>query len=81
MLGVFFAYGPAFKSGYRKTPIRLIDVYLLICHILSLENCPGDDGDFTKIRDVLQNSGISATAGKVPIFEIFTSIFAVLLSR
>jgi len=37
MHAIFYAYGPAFKKGYRHKAIYNIDIYSLICEILKLE--------------------------------------------
>uniref|UniRef100_A0A914W5E1 glycerophosphocholine cholinephosphodiesterase n=1 Tax=Plectus sambesii TaxID=2011161 RepID=A0A914W5E1_9BILA len=61
MLGVFLALGPAFKKGMRKGPANLVDIYPLMCHILSLD-CPRGDGNMTNIDDVLVVSALTSRA-------------------
>ncbi|CAB3406557.1 unnamed protein product [Caenorhabditis bovis] len=50
--GVFLAYGPAFRVGYRKGPIELFDVYSLMCSLLSIQ-CNPTPGRTRRIDDVV----------------------------
>lgn len=52
MNGIFYAIGPAFKSGYKTASIKNIDIYPLIAHILGLQ-IPKIDGKLDRIKDVL----------------------------
>uniref|UniRef100_A0A914R3Q9 Uncharacterized protein n=1 Tax=Parascaris equorum TaxID=6256 RepID=A0A914R3Q9_PAREQ len=51
MLGLFLAFGPLFRSGMRKGPANLVDIYELMCSILRLD-CPPSFGNLTNIDDV-----------------------------
>lgn len=42
MHAIFYAYGPAFKKGYKHHAINNIDLYPLICEILGLKPAPVD---------------------------------------
>ncbi|XP_057291741.1 bis(5'-adenosyl)-triphosphatase ENPP4-like [Hydractinia symbiolongicarpus] len=49
----FYAFGPMFRQGYRKTFIRTVDIYSLMCFILNLKP-HANDGDFDKVKDVFK---------------------------
>ncbi|MDC6350961.1 ectonucleotide pyrophosphatase/phosphodiesterase [Zeaxanthinibacter sp. PT1] len=53
MHGIFYANGPAFKSGYSIPPIRNIHIYPLICKILGIEVPADIDGDLSATEKVL----------------------------
>jgi predicted AlkP superfamily pyrophosphatase or phosphodiesterase len=42
MQGIFFAFGPAFKKGYRQTPFINTDLYPMIAFILGIKPEPTD---------------------------------------
>lgn len=50
MHAIFYAYGPAFKSGYKHHAINNIDLYPLICNILGLKPAPVDG----KLENVIE---------------------------
>ena len=54
MHSIFFAEGPAFKSGYTAPAFPNVDVYSIITHILGLDPAP-TDGDMDRV------SGMFAT--------------------
>jgi len=47
MQGIFYAYGPAFKKGYKQPPFMNIDLYPMIAYILGIkpEKVDGKIGD------------------------------------
>ena len=49
---IFVAHGPAFKKNYTAAPFNTVDVYSLICHILSITPRP-NDGSLTNIKHIL----------------------------
>ena len=49
----FYAYGPAFRTGYNKTCIETVDIYSLMCHILDISPRQ-NDGDFDRVKDLLK---------------------------
>ncbi len=53
MHGIFYANGPAIKSGLAIPSIKNIHVYPLICEILNLDIPPDIDGDLREIEEVL----------------------------
>ncbi len=53
MHGIFYATGPAFKSGYVQPTFENVAIYGLLANILGLKPA-ANDGDFTTIRGVLK---------------------------
>ncbi|XP_061756961.1 ectonucleotide pyrophosphatase/phosphodiesterase family member 5 [Nerophis ophidion] len=53
MQPVFLARGPAFRQDYIKTSMRSVDLYPLMCHILSIQPVP-NNGSLAHVRDLLQ---------------------------
>ncbi|WP_439185148.1 ectonucleotide pyrophosphatase/phosphodiesterase [Carboxylicivirga taeanensis] len=53
MHGIFYAFGPAFKKGYRKESFESIHIYELMCKLLNIE-AARNDGDLNEIEDVLK---------------------------
>jgi len=54
MHGIFVAYGPQFKSGYRIDEIKNIDIYPLLCEILKIQANEKIDGDLIRVKDFLK---------------------------
>jgi len=54
MHAIFYAYGPAFKEGYKHHAINNIDIYPLICEILKLEPAKVD-GKLENTFQMLKN--------------------------
>nr|XP_019947133.1 PREDICTED: ectonucleotide pyrophosphatase/phosphodiesterase family member 5-like [Paralichthys olivaceus] len=52
MQPVFVARGPAFRQNYMKTSMRSVDLYPLMCHILSVRPLP-NNGSLSNVRDLL----------------------------
>ena len=52
MQPVFVARGPAFRQNYLKTTMRSVDLYPLMCHILSVRPLP-NNGSLSNVRDLL----------------------------
>jgi predicted AlkP superfamily pyrophosphatase or phosphodiesterase len=53
MYAIFYAAGPAFRTGYTLTELDNIDIYDLICRILKLKPAP-NDGDMSHIKGILR---------------------------
>lgn len=53
MDAIFYAYGPAFKKGYKMKRFQNIHIYPLIAHILELET-PKIDGDLNEVKSMLK---------------------------
>lgn len=49
---VFIARGPAFRQNYAKTLMRSVDLYPLMCHILSIPALP-NNGSLANVQDLL----------------------------
>ncbi|XP_040920706.1 ectonucleotide pyrophosphatase/phosphodiesterase family member 5 [Toxotes jaculatrix] len=52
MQPVFVARGPAFRQNYVKTSMRSVDLYPLMCHILSIRPLP-NNGSLQNVQDLL----------------------------
>ncbi len=50
---IFYAMGPAFKKGYKHTPIEVVDLYPLITRIMGLEPVEVD-GKLERVEGMLQ---------------------------
>ncbi|VDM44414.1 unnamed protein product [Toxocara canis] len=57
VLGLFLAFGPLFRSGMRKGPANLVDIYELMCTILRLD-CPPSFGNVTNIDDIFDEDAL-----------------------
>ncbi|WP_159023574.1 ectonucleotide pyrophosphatase/phosphodiesterase [Formosa sp. L2A11] len=55
MQGIFYAKGPAFKSGYVMPSTRNINIYPLMCKILDLSVPSSVDGNLNDIKSVLKS--------------------------
>ena len=53
MNAIFYAYGPAFKSGYKQPMFKNTDVYPLMCQVLGLVPAP-NDGDYMEVHGMLK---------------------------
>ncbi|MEE2777266.1 MAG: ectonucleotide pyrophosphatase/phosphodiesterase [Acidobacteriota bacterium] len=54
MHGSLIAHGPQIASGKKVGPVRMIDLYELMCHLLSLKPAP-NDGDLSGVRGLLRS--------------------------
>lgn len=52
MQPVFVARGPAFRQHYIKTSMRSVDLYPLMCQILSIHPLP-NNGSLLNVQDLL----------------------------
>jgi hypothetical protein len=52
MDGIFYAAGPAFKSGYQLPRFRNVDIYPLMADILGLKPAI-TDGSMEQVEDML----------------------------
>ncbi len=52
--GIFYANGPAFKSGYITPSVKNIHIYPVICKILGLETPNEVDGKLEELEGVLK---------------------------
>ncbi|KAM4522066.1 ectonucleotide pyrophosphatase/phosphodiesterase family member 5 isoform 2-T2 [Odontesthes bonariensis] len=60
MQPVFVARGPAFRQNYIKTSMRSVDLYPLMCHILSIRPLP-NNGSLLNIQDLLSSEPTPTT--------------------
>jgi ectonucleotide pyrophosphatase/phosphodiesterase family member 5 len=54
MHGIFYAMGPAFRSGYRTGTVKSVDIYPLILEIFGMQSRSGIDGDLKNVRFMLR---------------------------
>lgn len=54
MHGIFYAQGPAFKTGYTRKSVKNIHIYPLVAKILNLKTPDNIDGNLEEIKDVLK---------------------------
>ncbi len=56
MRGIFLAHGHSFKRNfYSKKPVKIIDTYLLLCHILGLKPNP-NNGSFSRVKHIMDDN-------------------------
>lgn len=60
MQPVFVARGPAFRQNYVKASMRSVDLYPLMCHILSTRPLP-NNGSLLNIQDLLSSQPAAST--------------------
>lgn len=65
MQPVFLARGPAFRQQYVKTSMRSVDLYPLMCHILSIPALP-NNGSLSNVKDLLSQEPTPATPSVPP---------------
>ncbi|XP_030047369.1 glycerophosphocholine cholinephosphodiesterase ENPP6 [Microcaecilia unicolor] len=61
MRAFFLAYGPNFKTNYRSAPIRSVDVYNVMCHVLGVEPLP-NNGSWSRVENMLRSSASLAVS-------------------
>jgi len=54
MHGIFFAFGPDFKPGYKTGTIWNIDIYPLLCKIFNIYPRQNIDGKLDRIEFILK---------------------------
>jgi alkaline phosphatase D len=54
MHAIFYAKGPAFKTGFEHPTFENINLYPLICHILNIKPAPVD-GHIDKVKEMLKD--------------------------
>ncbi|XP_018553454.1 ectonucleotide pyrophosphatase/phosphodiesterase family member 5 [Lates calcarifer] len=65
MQPVFVARGPAFRQNYVKTSMRSVDLYPLMCHILSIRPMP-NNGSLLNVKDLLYPELVPTTPSTPP---------------
>lgn len=67
----FLAYGPSFKSNFTHThPINIVDIYPLMCEILSVEAAP-NNGTLSEVKELL----ITPPAEKLSLSNLKEKLF------
>lgn len=54
MQPIFVARGPGFQHNYVKSSMRSVDLYPLMCHILSIRPLP-NNGSLLNVQDLLSS--------------------------
>lgn len=65
MQPVFVARGPAFRQNYVKNSMRSVDLYPLMCHILSIPPLP-NNGSLSDVKDLLSQEPTPSTPSVPP---------------
>ncbi|KAG8011151.1 Ectonucleotide pyrophosphatase/phosphodiesterase family member 5 [Nibea albiflora] len=65
MQPVFVARGPALRQNYVKTSMSSVDLYPLMCHILSIHPLP-NNGSLFNVRDLLTEEPAPSTPSVPP---------------
>ncbi|XP_008048646.1 ectonucleotide pyrophosphatase/phosphodiesterase family member 6, partial [Carlito syrichta] len=61
MRGFFMAFGPDFKSDFRAAPIRSVDVYNVMCHVVGVAPLP-NNGSWSRVECMLRAPAGAAAA-------------------
>lgn len=78
MKAIFFAKGPAFKSGVTIDPINIVDVYQVAMHCLNVPANP-NNGTWEHVQDALVNPVSPFTgAGNSLIGHLFAVVLGLL---
>ncbi|XP_043827176.1 glycerophosphocholine cholinephosphodiesterase ENPP6 [Dromiciops gliroides] len=59
MRGIFLAYGPDFKTNFRAAPIRVVDVYNILCNLVGITPLP-NNGSWSRVACMLNNQPSAA---------------------
>lgn len=65
MQPVFVARGPAFRQGHVKTSMCSVDLYPLMCHILSIRPLP-NNGSLFNVKDLLSHEPTPPSTPSAP---------------
>ncbi|XP_037304907.1 ectonucleotide pyrophosphatase/phosphodiesterase family member 5 isoform X2 [Pungitius pungitius] len=65
MQPVFVARGPAFRQNYIKDSMRAVDLYPLMCHVLSVPALP-NNGSLRNVQDLLSREPARTTPSAPP---------------
>lgn len=71
MQPVFVARGPAFRQNYVKTSMRSVDLYPLMCHILSIRPQP-NNGSLLNVKDLLYPEPTVPTPSIPPRVQVYS---------
>ncbi|GMS81978.1 hypothetical protein PENTCL1PPCAC_4153, partial [Pristionchus entomophagus] len=62
MLGLFMPYGPLFRRGLEKSGVEVVDIYILLCTLLKIQDCNPTTGSIRRIQEILVNDIISSSS-------------------
>jgi hypothetical protein len=54
MHGIFFAYGPSFRSGFKAGTLSNLDIYPLLCKLYGVEPSSKAEGRLENIEYILK---------------------------
>lgn len=54
MKGFFLAYGPDFRRSFVAPPMRVVDVYNIMCHVAGMKPLP-NNGSWSNVASMLNN--------------------------
>lgn len=80
MKPIFIAKGPAFRSNQTVAPIKSVDIYPLICHLLKINPSP-NNGSLARASRLLKNletKGSNSNVMAVTVAQSTIFIFAFL---
>ncbi|KAF4026104.1 hypothetical protein G4228_018304 [Cervus hanglu yarkandensis] len=77
MRGIFLAFGPDFKSDFRAAPIRVVDIYNLMCRVTGVTPLP-NNGSWSRVMCMLKDPASSAP-GAPPSASALVTVLVVLL--
>ncbi|XP_069796398.1 glycerophosphocholine cholinephosphodiesterase ENPP6 isoform X2 [Narcine bancroftii] len=69
MKGFFLAYGPDFRMNYTVPPLRVVDIYNVMCHITGTTPLP-NNGSWSQVESVLMNNAILALRAEANIIRV-----------
>ncbi|XP_067838667.1 glycerophosphocholine cholinephosphodiesterase ENPP6 isoform X2 [Heptranchias perlo] len=77
MKGFFLAYGPDFRTNYKAAPIRVVDVYNVMCHVAGIDPLP-NNGSWSQVESMLNNNAIVAHSAKVSVTVLTLTVAWIL---
>ncbi|XP_038661625.1 glycerophosphocholine cholinephosphodiesterase ENPP6 [Scyliorhinus canicula] len=78
MQGFFLAYGPDFRINYKTPPIRVVDVYNVMCHVAGINPLP-NNGTWSQVELMLNSNANLAYNGKVGVTILIVTLACVFL--
>ncbi|XP_072371964.1 glycerophosphocholine cholinephosphodiesterase ENPP6 isoform X2 [Scyliorhinus torazame] len=78
MQGFFLAYGPDFRMNYTVPPIRVVDVYNVMCHVAGINPLP-NNGTWSQVESMLNSNANLAYNGKVGVTILILTLAWVFL--
>ncbi|KAI4529697.1 hypothetical protein MG293_020375 [Ovis ammon polii] len=77
MRGIFLAFGPDFKSDFRAAPIRVVDIYNLMCKVTGVTPLP-NNGSWSRVMCMLKDPASSAPGAPPSACTLVTVLLALL---